>query len=76
MVSDKLFQNAELSNNLVEYEMSGYLTIGFNYGHSLSPFHEIINSHYNMMMPPNRSWVSIHKIKSPLSEETGGDDGM
>ena len=43
---------------------------------SLSPFHEVINSHYNMMVPPSRRWVAIHKIEPPLSEGTGGDNGM
>ena len=52
MVSDNLFRNAEPSNNLVENEMHGYLTIGFNRGHSFCPFCEIINGHYNVMMPP------------------------
>ena len=53
MVSDKLFWNAEPSNNLVENEMCGCLTIRFIRGHSLYPFHEIIDNHYNVMMPPS-----------------------
>ena len=76
MVSDMLFRNAELSNNLVENEMHEFLTIGFNHGHSLCPSHEIINSHYNVMIPPSRSWVAIHKIKPPLHEGTRGDNRM
>ena len=51
MVSDKLFQNPKPSNNLVEYEVRGCLTLEFYYRHSLSPFREVINSHYDMMMP-------------------------
>ena len=53
MVSDKVFWNPETSNNLVEYEVCGCLTIGFNYRHSLSPFREVVDSHYDMMMPPS-----------------------
>ena len=53
MVSDKLFWNSELSNNLVEYEVHGFLTIGFNCRHNLSPFFEVVNNHYDMMMPPS-----------------------
>ena len=52
MVSDKLFQNTEPSNDLVEYKMCGCLTIRFNCGHILCPFHEIINNHNNVMVPP------------------------
>ena len=52
MVSDKLFQNIEPSNNLVEYEVCGCLTVRFNYRHSLSPFRELVNTHYDMIMPP------------------------
>ena len=76
MVSDKLSRNPEPSNDLVEYEVSGCLTVGFYCRHSLSLFHEIINSHYNVMVPPSQSWVAIHKIDPPLSEGTGGDNGM
>ena len=76
MVSDKLFQNFKPSNNLVEYEVGGYFTVGFNCRHNLIPFGDVINSHYNMMVPPSRSWVAIHKIEPPLSEGTGGDNGM
>ena len=76
MVSDKIFQNPEPSNDLVEHKVSGCLTVGFYYRHSLSPFHEIINSHYNVMVPPSRSWVAIHEVKPPLGEGTSGDNQM
>ena len=76
MVSEKILRDTELDDNLIEYEMHGCLTISFNSGHSLYPFREIVNSHYNMMVPPSRSWVAIHKIDPPLSEGTGGDNGM
>ena len=76
MVSDKLFQNPEPSNNLVEYEVRGHLTIGFNCRHSLSPFREVINNHYDMMVPPSQSWVAIHKVKPSLGEATNGDSRM
>ena len=52
MVSDKLFQNPKLINNLVEYKMHGCLTVRFNYRHSLFPFREVIDNHNNMMVPP------------------------
>ena len=76
MVSDKLFQNAELGDNLVENKMRGRLTVGFNYGHSLYPFCEVIDSHNNMMMPPIQSWFAIHKIKTPLGEGIDSDNRM
>ena len=62
MVSDKLFQNTELSNNLVEYEVCGCLTVIFKYRHSLSPFCEVVNSHYDMMIPPAEA--GLQSIKS------------
>ena len=76
MVSDKLFRNAKLSNNLVEYEMCGCLTVVFNRGHSLSPFCEIIKNHHDVMMPPSQSWVAIHEVKTPFGEGTDGDNWM
>ena len=51
MVSEKLLRNTKLSNNLVEYKVRGCLTIEFNCRHGLSPFREVVNSHYDMMMP-------------------------
>ena len=53
MVSDKLFRNVEPGDNLVENEMRGCLIVGFNCGHSLCPFCEVIDSHNNMMMTPS-----------------------
>ena len=76
MVSDKILRDTKLGDNMIEYEMRGCLTVGFYYGYSLCPFREIINNHYDMMIPPSRSWVAIHKINPPLSEGTSGDDGM
>ena len=73
MVNDKLFWNAKSGDNLVEHEMRGYLTVEFKRGHILYPFREIIDSHYNVMIPPSRSWVAIPKFKPPLGEETDSD---
>ena len=70
MVSDKLSQNSKLGDNLVEYKMCGCLTIEFNFGNNLCPFCEIDNSHNNMMVPPSRIWVTIHKFDPPLGEVT------
>ena len=61
MVSDKILRNTEPSNELVEYEMCGYLTVGFNCGNSLSPFREIVNNHYNMMIPPTEAGLQSMK---------------
>ena len=46
--------------------MCGLLTVRFNHGHSLYPFHELIYNHNNMVMPPGQSLVSIHEIKPHL----------
>ena len=66
MVSEKLFQNPKSSNNLVEYEVHGCLTVGFNCRHSLSPFHEIINSHYNVMVPLAEAGLQSIKLSPHL----------
>ena len=66
MVSDKLFQNFESSNNLVEYEVCSYLTIGFNCRHSLSPFFEVVNNHYDMMMLPAKAGLQSMKSSPHL----------
>ena len=74
MVGDKLSRDTKSSDNLIENEMLGCLNVDFDHGHNLCPFHEVINNHYNMMIPPSRSWVEIHEVKPPLGEGTGGDN--
>ena len=70
MVSDKLFRNPEPSNDLVEYKVSGCLTVIFYCRHSLSPSREVINSHYNVMVPPTEAGLQSiksipHLVKGP-----------
>ena len=62
MVSDKLLWDTEPGDNLIEYKILGCLTVGFNSGHSLYPFHEIFNSHYNVMVTPTK--IGLQSIKS------------
>ena len=76
MVSDKLPRDTEPGDNLIEYKMHGCLTVVFNSGNILCPFREIVNNHNNVMVPPIRSWVAIHKIGAPVGEGTGGDNWM
>ena len=70
MVSDKLLWNTEPSNDMVEYKMHGCLIVGFNHGNSLIPFCEIVNKHYNMLMPQAEAGLqsmesSPHLVKGP-----------
>ena len=76
MVSDILPWDTKLGDNMIEYEMRSCLTVGFDCGHNLYPFCEIFNNHYNMMIPPSRSWAEIHKIDPQLGEGTNSDNHM
>ena len=76
MVSDKILWDTELSDNLVEHNVSGRLTIGFNCRHSLYPFREVVYDHYNVIMPHDLCWLALHKVHPPLGEGTDGDNRM
>ena len=76
MVSDKISRDTKLSNDMIEYKMSGRLTIEFNSRHSLFPFREIIHGHNDVMVPTSRGWVGIHKVYPSLGEGTKGNNMM
>ena len=76
MVSDKISRDTKLSNDMIEYKMRGCITIKFNSRHSLYPFREVIHDHYDVMVPPNQSWVEIHKVNPPLGEGFDNDNSM
>ena len=61
MVSENLLWDPEPGDNLIECEVSGHLTIGFDRGHCLFPFRELIHGHYNVMAPPSE--VGLQSIK-------------
>jgi hypothetical protein len=76
MISDNLTRDSEPDYNLTEHEESNNITIEFNYRHNLNPLIKVVYDHDNVLMPPSRSWVAIHKIHPPLGEGTDGNDWM
>jgi hypothetical protein len=76
MISDNLTWDSEPGYNLIEYEEGNSLTIRFNCRHGLIPLSKVIYDHDNVLIPPNRSWVAIHKIYPPLGEGTDDNDWM
>jgi hypothetical protein len=76
MISDNLLRDSKPSYNLIEYEERNSLTIGFKCRHGLRPLSKVVYDHDNVMMPPSRSWVAIHKIQPPLGERINPDDWM
>jgi hypothetical protein len=74
MIIENLIQDFEPGYNLIEHEKCNNLTIGFNYRHGLGPLSRVVYDHDNMLMPPSRSWVAIHKIHPLLGEGTDDDD--
>ena len=72
MVSDKLFQYSESSDNLVEYEVSGRLTITFNHRHRIRAcFMNYSMSTIMWLCPPTKAGLqsinsSPHLVKGPV----------
>jgi hypothetical protein len=76
IISDNVTRDSEPGYNLIEYEEGTSITIGFNYRHGLKKLGKVVYDHDNVLIPPNRSWVSIHKIHPPLGEGTNGADSI
>ena len=74
MINDNLTRDIELGDNLVEYEKSCNLPIGFHSRHGFGPPGEVVDSHDNVLMPPSQIWFAINEIYSPLSEGTDGNE--
>jgi hypothetical protein len=66
MISENITRDSEPGYNLIEHEKCSSLTIGFNRRHGLGPLSKVVYGHNNMLIPPSRSWVSIHKIHPHL----------
>jgi hypothetical protein len=62
MISNNINRDSELGYNLVEYEEGRSITIRFNCRNGLDPLSELFYDHNNVLMPPRRSWVAIHKV--------------
>ena len=66
MVSDKILRDTKPGDNMIEYKMHDCLTASFNSGNSLYPFLEIVNIHYNVMMPPTEYGLKSIKLTPHL----------
>jgi hypothetical protein len=76
MINDNITQDYEPSYNFIGYKEGNSITIIFNCRHGLDPLSKVVYDHNNVLMPPIRSWVSIHKVHPPLGEGIDGNDGM
>jgi hypothetical protein len=74
MIIENISWDSEPRYNMVEYKEFCSPTIIFNGRHGLYPFSKLIHNHDNMLVPPSRGWVKIHKIYPPLGEGNDGDD--
>jgi hypothetical protein len=74
MISDNLTRDTEPGDNMMEYEEGDSIPIRFNYKHGLGPLSKLVYDHDNVLIPPNRSWVVIHKVHPPLGEGTDNND--
>jgi hypothetical protein len=71
MVSDNITWDTEPGDNLIEYEESCSIPIGFNYRHGLDPLIKIVDSHDNVLMPPDEVGLQStkstpHLVKGPM----------
>jgi hypothetical protein len=74
MIRDNITRDIEPGDNLVEHEEGYSLPIGFYSRHGFNPFGKIFDIHYDALMPPSQSWVTIYEIYPPLGEGTDSND--
>ena len=59
---------AEPGDYMIEKEKGSCFTSVIQCRHRLGPFGKIVNSDYNIPMPPGRGGVTLHEIDAPLGE--------
>jgi hypothetical protein len=62
MVSNNLSWNHKPSNDLIEQEKCCGFMIISECRHGFCPLSEVVNHHYDVLMPLRRGWVEYHKI--------------
>ena len=53
MINDNLTWDAELGNNLIEYEECDIIHVGFNCRNGFDPRSKVFYGHDNVMIPPS-----------------------
>jgi hypothetical protein len=74
MISENLTRDTKLGDNFIEYEEGNNFPIEFHAKHGFIPLSKVVDEHDNMLIPPNRSWVSIYEVYPTLGEGTDDND--
>lgn len=73
MVSDNIFKNTELRNNLIEEKKGHCFTIILESRHSLSALSKVVYDHDDILVISCQRQITSSKINAPLCERTDGD---
>ena len=76
MIGSDGLRDMKPRNDVIEYELSGCLTVNGMFRHCFNPFGEVVHGYDNISMPPDRVTVTRHKIDAPLFKGTNGNDRM
>jgi len=74
MINENITRDSKPGYNLIEYKEGDSISIEFNCRNGLKPLGKVVDSHDNVLMPPNRSWDAIHKFHPRLGEGTEIND--
>ena len=74
MIGNNGLRDTKARNDVIEYELRGYLTIDSKCRHLFGPFGEVVNGYDNISMLPDQVRVTCHKIDAPLRKGTNGND--
>ena len=74
MIGNDGLRDTKPRNDVIEYELSGCLTVNDKCRHSFGSFGEVVHEYDNIGMPPGRVRVIHHKIDAPLCKGTNGNE--
>ena len=65
-----------MADDLIEQEESGGLSISPKSGNGFSPFYEVVDHNYDVVVSISRSGIACDEVYSPFRERTNGDNQM
>ena len=75
MIGNDALRDTKPCNNMIEYELSSFLTVSSKCMHFLGPFGELVHGYDDVSMPLSRVRVTHHKIDASFDKGTNGMTG-
>lgn len=74
MISDNIFRDTKLENNLIEEKQCHLFTIIFKSRHGMRPLYKVVYGNYDVLVISYRKKITISKMNARLYERTDSDN--